>query len=258
MTVMEAPFVARLDVGKVDPPVLRVVGVKGHVHEAAVLNGPHLGQPGDRLGGRLARGQEAKPARSLGHEHAPVRQEGHAPRRVEPLGHELELERELLALDHLARLWPARSSRSEACLGALFADVRDETEDLTFREGRLEGRHRALGASFPDARGDALVVCAEGPAVVHQALRSPAAKIRAVTGCAVLGVDVRDAVRRGRGLGELGTGEGAGQCGEGREGKDDAGSGSLHGLRRSLQRVSAQTTQGCQGGESVTPGSTLA
>ena len=122
-------------------------------------------------GGRtLALVDDAQPAGSLGDEQPAVRKEREAPRRLEILGDDFELDRLLFGLEDRALRIDLRL-RLALQLTRLIADVEDELPDLFLGDEILEGHHRRSRASVADARRDARVVTAELPLLVHQAGR---------------------------------------------------------------------------------------
>jgi hypothetical protein len=75
------------------------VRIECHVQQAALALGDDLGHALERFGYLAVLGDDAKPAGSLGHEHAPVGQEGKAPRVLKSIGEGLHLERALRGID---------------------------------------------------------------------------------------------------------------------------------------------------------------
>ena len=175
-----ARHVPRLGVAQVDPTGLRVVRVKGEVHEAAVLFHPGLRQPLDILGGLRAQGDDAQVSFALGEDQASVGQELQAPGRVQAVHHRLEQEGLALAFEDTADLHAWSRLRQEPRRPGRLADEHHERGNLALGERPLEGRHPGAGVPVADARRQAGVVPAKAPGFVDQAGRPVPRQVGAV------------------------------------------------------------------------------
>ena len=98
------PVVARLGIGEVHHLVRGEVRVQHHVQKAALALGPYLGDTGDGRRVQDPVADDAKSARTLGHQNVSPRQEGHGPRVHQALGHGYHPEGMVIRIHHLAGL----------------------------------------------------------------------------------------------------------------------------------------------------------